>query len=209
MGRPKRPALVTARRLRKAYPAADCSLPQETTFQLLIAVMLSAQCTDERVMKTTPGLFAVAPDAIAMSRLDVSEIKKLIASVGLTNMKAKNLKATSEILVRSYDGEVPSTMEDLVALPGVGRKTANVILGVAFGVPSLVVDTHVTRISNLLGLVETRDAVKIEMALREQLPSQYWTDWAHLLISHGRAVCIANRPRCDECVLADFCPSAV
>lgn len=205
----KRLALTVARRLDKAYPDSDCSLPQDTTFKLLIAVILSAQCTDERVMMTTPGLFAVAPDAPSMAALPESRIKELIASVGLTNSKARNLKATSRILVEEYGGEVPETMDELIRLPGVGRKTANVVMGVAFGTPSLVVDTHVTRISNLLGLVNSKDPVKIEMALREQLPKKWWTPWAHLLISHGRAVCIARRPQCESCCLSDICPSAV
>lgn len=202
-----RPATV-ARRLQKEYPDAECSLPHTNNFQLLVAVMLSAQCTDVRVCMVLPDLFAKASDAKEMAKLTFAEIKKLISSVGLTNSKAKNIKKTSEILVQQHDGEVPNNIEDLIKLPGVGRKTANVVLGVAFGIPSLVVDTHVTRICNLLGLTHSRNAEVIEKEISANLPKKYWTKWAHVMIYHGRAVCVARRPNCRVCVLKDICPSA-
>jgi endonuclease-3 len=143
-----------------------------------------------------------------MSKLTVAQIKKCIASVGLTNMKAKNIKATAEILVNKHAAVVPSDMESLVALPGVGRKTANVVRGVAFDFPALVVDTHVTRISNLLKLTNSKNAEIIEREISQNLPKKYWSKWAHLMIDHGRAVCVARRPQCAICVLKDLCPSA-
>lgn len=202
-------AVQVYRRLTKAYPNARCSLPYNTNFQLLVCVMLSAQCTDAAVEKAAPGLFALAPDARAMAAVPVASIKSRIKTLGLANTKAKNLKAASQLLLDHHNGEVPDSEEALTALPGVGRKTAHVVLGTAFGHSSLVVDTHVGRISRLLGLTTHEDPVKVEADLCRQLPKKAWTPWAHLMISHGRAICVARRPRCGECVLSELCPSAM
>lgn len=198
-------AVVVFNRLTKTYPHARCSLPYHTNFQLLVCVMLSAQCTDAAVERVAPGLFSLAPDAKAMADAHVASIKSRIKTLGLANTKAKNLKATSQLLLERHKGEVPDSEEALTALPGVGRKTAHVVLGTAFGHSALVVDTHVGRISRLLGLTTHEDPVKVEADLCRQLPKKAWTPWAHLLISHGRAVCVARRPRCGECVLRDIC----
>ncbi|MGE4159758.1 MAG: endonuclease III [Planctomycetota bacterium] len=205
MSAPKAQAVF--RRLTKAYPDARCSLPHHSNFQLLVCVMLSAQCTDAAVEKAAPGLFELAPDAATMARTPVSSIKSRIKTLGLANTKAKNIKAAAQILVDRHRGEVPDDEEALVALPGVGRKTAHVVLGTAFGHDALVVDTHVGRISRLLGLTRHDDPVKVEADLCRQLPKKAWTPWAHLLIRHGRAVCVARRPQCQKCVLKDVCPT--
>lgn len=201
-------AVETMRRLREAYPETNVALDHEDAFQLLVATVLSAQATDAGVNKATPGLFARAPDAATMATLSIEEIEGLIATIGLFRSKAKHLAGLARMLVDDHDGEVPEAMEDLVRLPGVGRKTANVVRGVWFGLPGLVVDTHVARIVNLLDLARGKDAVKLETELCRLLPPEDWSDWALHLIAHGRAVCIARRPRCAECVLADLCPSA-
>lgn len=195
------------RRLKLEYPGAACSLTYRTPFQLLVATILSAQCTDERVNKVTEDLFTSYPGPEDFARLSVEEIGKLIYSTGFYNNKAKSIKGMSTALIEQYDGQVPDTLEKLVKLPGVGRKTANVILGNAFGIPGLTVDTHVTRITNLLKLVNTRDAVKIEMELMKIMDKADWTLSAHLFIDHGRAVCIARRPKCADCVIGELCPS--
>ncbi|NOZ09080.1 MAG: endonuclease III [FCB group bacterium] len=197
------------KRLKDAYPAASCSLRYGNPFQLLVSTILSAQCTDERVNKVTPGLFLRYPGPEDFARLTVEEIGKEIYSTGFYNNKARSIRGMSLALLERYGGEVPRTLEELVSLPGVGRKTANVVLGNAFGIPGITVDTHVTRITNLLGLVKTKDAVKIEKELMEIMDREDWTLSAHLFIEHGRAVCIARRPRCSECVLADLCPGAI
>ncbi len=196
------------RRLKEEYPGSRCSLTYRTPFQLLVATILSAQCTDERVNKVTETIFRKYPDARSFAGLSEKEIGKEIYSTGFYNNKARSIRNMSLTLVEEYDGNVPDTMEELIKLPGVGRKTANVLLGNAFGVPGVTVDTHVTRITNLLGLVDTRDAVKIEKELMKIMDKDDWTLSAHLFIDHGRAVCIARRPRCRKCVLNDQCPSA-
>jgi len=195
--------------LKEEYPDSKCSLIYDSPFQLLVATILSAQCTDERVNKVTSVIFKDYPDAESFSNLSVEKIGKLIYSTGFYNNKAKNIKKMSDIVWREYNGEVPEDIDLLVSLPGVGRKTANVVLGNIFNIPSLVVDTHVTRITNLLKFVNTKNAVLIEKQLCKIVDSNDWSIFAHLLIDHGRKTCIANRPRCFDCVISDFCPSAL
>jgi endonuclease III len=193
--------------LKQAYPEAECALVHDTPFQLLIATILSAQCTDERVNIVTKQLFAKYPTPAALAAVPVPRLEKLIQSTGFFRMKAKNIHGCCKNLVEQHSGKVPPDMEKLVSLPGVGRKTANVVLGTAFGIASgVVVDTHVTRLSQRLGLTEHDDAVKIERDLAEQLPSDEWIDFSHRLIWHGRRVCKARRPLCGSCVLEKICP---
>ena len=196
------------KRLKNEYPDSKCSLIYDNPFQLLVATILSAQCTDERVNKVTENLFAKYPDVKSFSSLSRKQIGKLIYSTGFYNNKAKNIKKMSDIVYNSYNGEIPDVIDELTLLPGVGRKTANVVLGNVFDVPSLVVDTHVTRISNLLKLVNTKNAVIIEKKLCKIVEKKDWSILAHLFIDHGRKVCIANRPKCDDCKLIAHCPSA-
>ena len=193
--------------LKREYPNSKCSLRYESSFQLLTATILSAQCTDERVNKVTKGLFAKYPSPEDFVMLPLEAIKKEIYSTGFYNNKAKSIKAMAEMVVNSYSGNVPNTLDEMVELPGVGRKTANVVLGNIQGIPSIVVDTHVTRITNLLKFVKTKNAVKIESELSKLINKNDWTLFAHLLIDHGRAVCIANRPKCNNCVISNLCPS--
>ena len=193
--------------LKKEYPNSTCSLRYESSFQLLTATILSAQCTDERVNKVTKGLFARYPSPEDFVMLPLEAIKKEIYSTGFYNNKAKSIKAMAEMVVNSHSGNVPNTLDEMVKLPGVGRKTANVVLGNIQGIPSIVVDTHVTRITNLLKFVKTKNAVKIESELSKLINKNDWTLFAHLLIDHGRAVCIANRPKCNNCVISNLCPS--
>jgi len=195
--------------LKQAYPDASCALVHESPYQLLVATILSAQCTDARVNMVTPALFAKYPTPAALARAKQADVEKLIQSTGFFRNKAKNLIAMAQAVVAEHDGEIPRTMEALHALPGVGRKTANVVLGNAFGMnEGITVDTHVTRLSRLLGLTRHEDPVKIEQDLMALVPREDWTLVSHLLITHGRTICIANRPRCGECVLAAHCPSA-
>lgn len=193
--------------LKEHYPDAHCALDYKNPFQLLIATILSAQCTDERVNKVTPPLFEKYPDAKAMSEADVLDIERLIHSAGFYKNKAKNIKACCEILVREHRNKVPPDLDSLVRLPGVGRKTANVVLGNAFGIASgVVVDTHVTRLSKRLGWVKIDDAVKIEHMLNQLCPQSDWIMLPHYLISHGRAICKARSPQCENCFLLSSCP---
>lgn len=194
--------------LKNEYPNSKCSLNYESPFQLLVATILSAQCTDERVNKVTEKLFKDFPTVYKMNELTKEEIGEKIYSTGFYNNKAKSLKKLCETLIEKFEGEVPSTMDELHKLPGTGRKTANVVLGNAFNIPGMVVDTHVTRITNLLKFVNTKNAVKIEKELEKVVPRQDWTLFSHLLIDHGRAVCIANRPQCSNCILSEYCPSS-
>ena len=194
--------------LKLEYPDSKCSLVYESSFQLLVATILSAQCTDERVNKVTSKIFPIYPDAHSFAKLTVSQIGKMIYSTGFYNNKAKNIKAMSDIVAKDYNGDIPDNIELLTQLPGVGRKTANVVLGNVFDVPSLVVDTHVTRITNLLKFVKSRNAVIIEKELNKIVESKDWSIFAHLLIDHGRKVCIANRPQCSLCSLSSLCPSS-
>ena len=195
--------------LKEEYPDSKCSLHYQTSFQLLVATILSAQCTDERVNMVTQNLFAKYPEPEDIAKLPLEVIKKAIYSTGFYNNKSKSIKGMSMTLVEKYKGELPHTLRELVELPGVGRKTANVVLGNIHGIPSVVVDTHVTRITNLLRVVKTKNAVKIEKQLAAILNKNDWTLFAHLLIDHGRAVCIANRPKCNSCVISEYCPSKI
>lgn len=193
--------------LARLYPDARCSLDHADPFQLLVATILSAQCTDARVNLVTPALFARFPDAAALAAADRPEVERLIHSTGFYQNKAKNLVLCAAQLVERHGGEVPRGMADLVALAGVGRKTANVIRGMAFGEPGLPVDTHVTRLSRRMGLTEHEDAVRIEADLTALLPGPRWTLFGLRMIFHGRAVCAARRPDCPACPLRErLCP---
>jgi len=205
----KRRAGTILRRLKKAYPDAHCALEHADPYQLLVATILSAQCTDARVNMVTPALFARYPDPDTLAAAAQAELEDLIRSTGFFRNKARNLIAMARAVVGDHEGVVPDTMDDLQALPGVGRKTANVVLGNAFGKNvGIVVDTHVGRLARLLGLTSNTDPVKVERDLMPLFPRKDWALLAHLLISHGRAVCVARRPACERCVLADRCPSA-
>lgn len=205
----KQHALEILARLKKEYPDAHCELDFETPLQLLIATILSAQCTDKRVNMVTPDLFRTYPDARTLAQADVAELENMIRSTGFFRNKTKSLLGMSAAVAEKHNGEVPSSMDELVNLPGVGRKTANVVLGNAFGInEGIVVDTHVGRLAVRLGLTNQTDPVKVEQALIALIPREDWTLIAHLLIFHGRRVCLARTPRCESCVLADVCPSA-
>lgn len=198
------------RRLEKAYPDARCALDHTTPFQLIVATILSAQCTDKRVNLVTPALFASYPTPAALAAADPADVERLIRSTGFFRSKAKNLVAMAQAIVEHHGGEVPCDMDALTRLPGVGRKTANVVLGNAFGVNAgIVVDTHVGRLSRRLGLTRHDDPVKVEQDLVPLFPRERWTMLAHYLIEHGRAVCDARKPRCGECPLRDLCPSSL
>lgn len=201
------PELLT--RLKAAYPDAHCALEHDDAYQLLVATILSAQCTDARVNLVTPALFERYPSPAALSRASQADVERLIQSTGFFRNKAKNLIAMAQAVVREHGGTIPHTMAELHALPGVGRKTANVVLGNAFGInEGVTVDTHVTRLAGLLSLTRHTDPVKIEQDLMALVQREDWTLVSHLLILHGRAVCVARRPRCATCVLAPLCPSA-
>ena len=194
-------------RLEKLYPEAECSLDYVDPLQLLISTQLAAQCTDARVNMVTPALFARYPDAKAFAAADIDELEELIRSTGFYHNKAKNIIACCQRLCEVYDGQVPGTMEDLLSLAGVGRKTANLVLGDAFGQPAVVVDTHCIRLSTRLGLTTQKEQEKIEQDLRKILPPDKSNDFCHRLVLHGRAVCNARKPKCELCTLADICPS--
>ena len=194
-------------RLKADYPDAECALENETPFELLIATILSAQCTDARVNMVTPELFRRWPNAAAMAKAPSAVLEKVIQSTGFFRNRAKNIKAASAAMVERHDGEVPCDIAAMVALPGVGRKTANVVLGTAYGMATgVVVDTHVTRLSHRLGLTKHTDAVKIEQDLMRLLPEEEWVNFAHRMIHHGRQICIARKPRCPQCSMNSFCP---
>lgn len=196
-------------RLKREYPDAHCELGHESPFQLLVATILSAQCTDKRVNMVTPLLFETFPTAAALADAPTEKLEDLIRSTGFFRNKAKSLIGLGKALAERHGGEVPDTMEELVRLPGVGRKTANVVLGNAFNRnEGVVVDTHVGRLSSRLGLTRETDPVKVERDLMPLFPRQDWALLAHLLIFHGRRVCVARAPRCDRCVLSDICPSS-
>ncbi len=203
----KRRAAQIVKRLRKAYPDVRCALNFNSPLQLLVATILSAQCTDTRVNIVTHELFKKYPDAAAFAAARPAELEKAVQSTGFFRNKAKNIKAACTELVARFKGQVPRELDALVGLPGVGRKTANVVLGTAYGIPSgVVVDTHVTRLSNRLGLTRHTDAVKIEHDLDQVVPKKEWIDFSHRLITHGRQVCLARKPKCDACTLNDICP---
>jgi endonuclease-3 len=194
-------------RLREAYPAAT-ELVHENPFQLLIATIMSAQTTDKMVNLVTPELFARYPTAFDLASADPAEVEAMIKPTGFYRVKARRIIAASRKLVELFGGEVPASMEGLLQVPGIGRKTANVILGAGFNQPGFAVDTHVIRLTNLLKLVSTRDPVKIESQVCSMVPPEEWTGLSLRLILHGRRICIARRPRCEECILNDFCPSS-
>ncbi|HEU5170921.1 MAG TPA: endonuclease III [Gemmatimonadales bacterium] len=203
-----RPA-VLLRRLRRAYPDARCALDHRNAFELIVATILSAQCTDARVNMVTPVLFARYPDAFALARAKPADVEEIVKSTGFFRNKTKSLIGMAQALVTEHGGKVPRSMEELRVLPGVGRKTANVVLGNAFGInEGVTVDTHVGRLSRRLGLSKHDDPLKIEQDLMLAFPRKDWALLSHLLIFHGRQVCIARQPRCGDCVLADVCPSA-
>jgi len=197
------------RRLLELYPDAHCELDYRNPYELAVATILSAQCTDKRVNMVTPELFRRWPDADALSRAPREEIESVIQSTGFYRNKAKSLSGFATQLMEHHEGVVPAVMEELVVLPGIGRKTANVVLGNAFGInEGVVVDTHVQRLSNRFGLTRETDAVKVEKALIPLFPREGWTMLSHLMIWHGRRVCDARKPKCGACTLADICPSA-
>ena len=195
-----------ARALAVLYPEAPCALVFANPLQLLVATILSAQCTDARVNLVTPALFARFPDAAAFAAADRTELERMIQSTGFYRNKARSIQLCCRALVEKHGGQAPSTMEELTSLPGVGRKTANVVLGTAFGTPGLPVDTHVARLSRRMGLTTHADPVKIERDLTGLLPKKEWTMFGHRMIHHGRRVCHARRPQCDGCALAKLCP---
>jgi endonuclease-3 len=200
-------ALLTVERLRDLYPAAT-ELVHQNPFQLLIATILSAQTTDRSVNLVTPRLFSLYPTAADLAAADPAVVEALIKPTGFFRAKTRRIIDASRKLLDLFGGEVPPSMEDLVKVPGIGRKTANVILGAGFGIPGFAVDTHVTRLTNLLKLTNSRDPVKIEAQVCAMVPPSEWTALSLRLILHGRRICIARRPRCEECVLNDFCPSS-
>jgi endonuclease-3 len=202
----RRRARRIADTLAALYPDAECALRHQTPLQLLVATILSAQCTDARVNLVTPALFARFQTARDFAAADPAELERLIASTGFFRMKAKNIRACCAMLVERHGGDVPRTLDELVQLPGVGRKTANVVLGEAFDVPGITVDTHVGRLSRRLGLTVHEDPVKVEFDLMAVVPETDWTLFSHRLILHGRRVCAARKPRCGVCALNPTCP---
>ena len=189
----------------RMYPAPECALEFGSLFQLLIAVILSAQTTDKQVNVVTKDLFRIYPDAASLAEADPSEVEQVIRRIGMYKTKAKNIIAAARMLIEEYGGEVPRDFDRLVKLPGVGRKTANVVLAVGCGVPAIPVDTHVFRVSNRIGIVSEKDVLKTELALMEALPEETWINMHHALIWHGRRVCKARKPDCDACPIADIC----
>ena len=205
----KKDAEIIVELLEKEYEVAECSLEYEKDYELLFSVRLAAQCTDERVNMVTPALFEAYPTLQSLADADPSDIEPYIHSCGFFRAKAKDIVNASKILISDYNSRVPDNMEDLLKLPGVGRKTANLVLGDIYNIPSsVVVDTHCIRISNKLGLVDTKDPVKIERKLRELLPPEKSNDFCHRLVLHGRAVCNARKPKCEICCLREYCEYA-
>ncbi len=203
----KRRARKIVAALKKAYPDAQCALHHENGFQLLAATILSAQCTDERVNQVTPALFRKYPTPEKLAAAKQKDVEKLIQSCGFFRNKATNLRGMAQALVERFNGELPRTLDEMVSLPGVGRKTANVVLGTVYGIASgAVVDTHVKRICNLLGLTSSQNAEIVERDLMALLPKKEWIDFSHRLIHHGRRICIARRPQCRDCPLLKLCP---
>lgn len=201
----KEKAIKIIDQLEKHYPNSKCSLNFLTPAQLLVSTILSAQCTDKQVNKVTPVLFEKYPSVKSLAEADIEEIKKIIRPTGFYNNKAKAIKKSMTSLLEKFDGEVPDNLEDLVKLDGVGRKTANVVLGDAFGIPGVVVDTHVKRIANRLGMTKNDNPDKIEQDLMKLVPTEKWTLFGHLIIDHGRAICKARKPDCGNCFLQEEC----
>lgn len=203
----KNRALKILEILKEEYPQATPALKSETAFQLLIATILSAQCTDERVNQVTETLFRKYIKPEDYLNVSNAELEKDIFSTGYYKQKARNIKACCDKLISDYNGEVPQDFDELVKLPGVGRKTASVVGGNAFGIPSIAVDTHVIRLSNLLGFIKSTNQEKIEAKLKELFPEEWWVESSHWLQKHGRNTCIARRPKCLECRIIEYCPS--
>lgn len=204
----KQKAVHAVEALKKEYPEAICSLNYTNDFQLLVATRLSAQCTDARVNLVTPALFEKYPAVEDFANADVADIEELIRSCGFFRTKAKDIVAMAQKIISDFGGKVPDNIEDLTSLQGVGRKTANLICGDIYGKPAVVADTHLIRITNLLGLVDTKDPFKVEKALRELLPPEESNNFCHRCVLHGRAVCVARRPACEKCCMAGFCSFA-
>jgi endonuclease-3 len=200
-------ARVIYRQLSKSYPNVRCELDYKNAFQLVVATVLSAQCTDKRVNQTTPALFKKYPNPQKMANADLRDIQKLVKSTGFFRAKAKNIKGLSNKIMEEFDGKVPSNLEDLITLPGVGRKTANVVLGHAFGIPGITVDTHFGRLSRRFGWSKQSNPVKVEFEVGELIPQKEWTNLSQRMIWHGRRVCHSRKPACGACALAKLCPS--
>ncbi|MBO6164033.1 MAG: endonuclease III [Lachnospiraceae bacterium] len=202
----KKLAAQVIERLREAYPLAECTLDYRDAWQLLVSVRLAAQCTDARVDLTTPKLYEKFPTVAALAAADPAEIEEIVRPCGLGKSKARDISACMRILHEKYNDCVPDTMEELLMLPGVGRKSANLVLGDVFGKPAIVTDTHCIRLCNLIGLVDdVKEPVKVERALRQIVPPEEGNDLCHRFVHHGRAVCVARRPKCTECCLRDIC----
>lgn len=204
----RRRMLAILDRLAKEYPGKFEGLNYSSPFELVVATILSAQCTDERINSITPTLFAKYPTPDAFATAPIEELARDIRPTGYYNAKARNIQSCCRVLIERFGGVVPRTREELMQLPGVGRKTANVILSQAFGEQAITVDTHVARLANRLGFVSTKDPLAIELALMEITPQSRWNDIGKLFITHGRKVCTARKPHCERCVVADLCPSA-
>ena len=200
-------AKVIYRQLTKNYPNVRCELDYKNAFQLLVATVLSAQCTDKRVNQTTPILFKKYPNPQKMAKADLRDIQRLVMSTGFFRAKAKNIKGLSNKIIEEFDGKVPSNLEDLITLPGVGRKTANVVLGHAFGIPGITVDTHFGRLSRRFGWSKQNNPVRVEFEVGELIPEKEWTNLSQRMIWHGRRVCHSRKPACGACALAKLCPS--
>ncbi len=203
----KERALLAVEALKKKYPDSICSLNAENPLQLIIATRLSAQCTDARVNLVTPALFEKYKTVEDFAAADVDDVAEIVHSCGFFRQKAKDIVGMCRKMIDDFGGNVPDNIDDLTSLPGVGRKTANLIMGDVYGKPAVVADTHLIRISNLLGLVATKDPLKVEMQLREILPPEESNDFCHRCVLHGRDTCISGRPKCSECEMRDFCPS--
>ncbi|MEE1239001.1 MAG: endonuclease III [Acutalibacteraceae bacterium] len=204
--RKKERAVAAVERLEKLYPEAICSLVYKDAFQLLIATRLSAQCTDKRVNMVTPALFGEFPDAESMGEAPLSRVEELIRTCGLYKTKAKDLVAIGKAITERFDGKVPDTIEELISLPGIGRKTANLVCGDIYGKPAVVTDTHFIRLCNRLGLVETTNPLSVEKQMRKLLPPEKSNDFCHRTVLFGRDVCTARKAHCEACVLSDICP---
>lgn len=204
----KERAQLAVNALKEKYPESICSLNAENPLQLIIATRLSAQCTDARVNLVTPHLFAKYKTVEDFAAADVKDVEEIIHSCGFFRAKAKDIIGMCQKMISDFGGNVPDNIEDLTSLPGVGRKTANLIMGDVYGKPAVVADTHLIRISNLLGLVSTKDPFKVEMRLRELLPPEESNDFCHRCVLHGRDTCVSGRPKCGECVMKEFCKSS-
>ncbi|NLB36943.1 MAG: endonuclease III [Clostridiales bacterium] len=205
---PEKRAQAAVNALKKEYPEAICSLEARSPFELIVAARLAAQCTDARVNTITPALFEKYKTVEDFANAQVQDVEEIVRPCGFYHTKARDIIAMAQKLISDFGGELPQTIEELISLPGVGRKTANLICGDVFGQPAVVADTHLIRISNLLGLVDSKNPQKVEMQLRELLPSEESNDFCHRCVLHGRAVCIARRPQCPKCCLKDICAHA-